>query len=202
VDIQIYHVIVEGMHHELMEILSWSAQLFIVLITIIAALVARWQLREMGEYRQQRLLIANAQLLMELDGRRDSEDMRDSRRIFTTTRDAINAKIGAENPRANDDEKKRLVAQAWMDSLHEKRTNDQREYATLMLMCGFFETVGLMVDRHYVSPGDVLELFLGPIAAIEMCFGGHIRSLERETGVLAGLYKHARNLSQRAATYT
>ena len=58
-----------------------------------------------------------------------------------------------------------------------------------------------MVDRHYVKSDDVLELFLGPIAAIEMCFGEHIRSLERESGVLAGLYKHARNLSQRAASY-
>lgn len=196
---EVYHVIVEEMRHEYMETASWGAQLFIVVIAIAAAIVALRQLGEMSRYRRQRLRIANAQLLMHLDNRWDSHDLHNSRLSFRAMRNAIHAKIGSENPRVGDAERKNLMKQEWANNLREKRANDPEGYSRLMAMCGFFETVGLMVQREYIQIDDVLELFLGPIIDIDMCFGGHIAELEKEMGTPVGLYKHALNLSRQAA---
>ncbi len=125
--------------------------------------------------------------------------MHASRMIYHATRDEINAKVGVDHPRANDGERKKFIEKAWIDSLGAKRINDPKQYGQLMAICGFFETVGLMVEKEYIKVDDVFKLFMGPIVNIEMCFGGHITELENETGVLAGLYEHARNLSRRAA---
>lgn len=197
--ITVYHVIVDQMGHEYLEIASWLAQLFIVLIALIAAYVARGQLKEMGDYRRQRVRIANAQLLMELDNRWDSIEMLRARSIFNAMKEAISAQVGTNNPRVGDDARKDLVQLAWQAALQAKRTNVPNEYRRLMSICGFFETVGLMVHKDYIMIDDVLELFLGPVVDIERCFGGHIEDLAKEAGVPDGLYRHALILSEQAA---
>jgi hypothetical protein len=197
--ITVYHVIIDEMGHEGLEIAAWLSQLFIVVIALIAAYVARGQLKEMGVYRQQRVRIANAQLLLELDNRWDSKDMHGSRLIFARTHNAITQKVGGDHPIVKDGERKKFIQEAWAEELQKKRGESPQEYAKLMDICGFFETVGLMVDKNYIQFGDVVELFGGPIDNVGTCFGGHIAAREKEMGVLAGLYKHALNLSRRAA---
>jgi hypothetical protein len=179
-----------------LELLSWGAQLLLVVIAIGAAFVAAYQLREMGRYRSQRLQIANAQFLMNLDDRWDSQRMQESRVILNAMRENIMKKVGSANPTLNDAERTRHIKQEWIASLQDKRDNSPDEYAVLMSFCGFFETVGLMVDRQYVQNDDVFELFLGPIIDVATYFGGHIAELEKETGMPEGLYRHALNLAR------
>lgn len=198
--ITVYHVIVDDMGHGSLEVCSWIAQLLIVAIAIVAAFVAKGQLKEMGDYRLQRVRIANAQLLMELDKRWDSREMHESRLIFKRTFDAISKKVATDHGTVKDGEREKLMQGEWVNELHKKRKENPEEYTKLMDMCGFFETVGLMVDKDYIKFDDVKELLEGPIVNIGKCFRGHIESLEKETGVLAGLYKHALALSRRAAS--
>jgi hypothetical protein len=196
---QLYQVAVESIHHPWLEWVSWGAQILLFAVAVVAAAFGRRQLREMTDYREQRLRIANAQLLMDLDNRWDSKDMHESRMLFNKVRDDINETVGAANPKAKDNERERKIEDAWVEKLAAMRVNDAANYGKLMAICSFFETVGLMVKREYIQADDVLELLLGPIMNIEKCFGGHIKALEKEMGVLAGLYEHALNLSKLAA---
>jgi hypothetical protein len=148
--VQVYHVIIDSISPEWLEFLSWGAQLFLVFVAIGAGIVAVYQLSEMSTYRSQRLRIANAQLLMQLDNRWDSQALKESRLIFNAMHDEILVTVGAANPAVNDTERKRHIALEWANMLREKRKASREEYASLMAMCGFFETVGLMVGRDYV----------------------------------------------------
>lgn len=197
--VEVYHVIVDAVEHPNLEVLSWLAQLIIVIAVIATALVARSQLKEMSVFRKQRLRILNATLLMELDNRWDSTEMQASRKIFREMKDHLEETVGAANPVAGDHKRIELAKQAWSNALKEKRKNSIDEYSQLMAICGFFETVGLMVKRQYIMTEDVVDLFKGPMVNIETCFGGHIEDLGNETGMPHGLYEHARSLSRLAA---
>ena len=64
-----------------------------------------------------------------------------------------------------------------------------------MRFCGFFETVGLMVERGYMPIEEIDRLFRGPVLTVNSCFRIHIAECEKETGVPAGLYEHALSLA-------
>lgn len=61
--------------HEWLEYASWAAQILVAAIALIAAIVAYRQLKEMADYRKQRIQIANANMLMQLVHRFESHDM-------------------------------------------------------------------------------------------------------------------------------
>ena len=66
-----------------------------------------------------------------------------------------------------------------------------------MRVVNFFEIVGQMVSRKYVSIDDIDGIFRGPILDIEMAFTKHIHERQNEKGVPQGLYANALSLFDR-----
>ena len=75
------------------------------------------------------------------------------------------------------------------------RTQDLENYSVIMRICGFFETVGVMVGQGYIPIEEIDRLFRGPILAMDTCFRDHISQRQNETGVPPGLYEHALSLA-------
>jgi hypothetical protein len=146
---------------------------------------------EMADYRQQRLRIANATLLLELDHRFDSLDLKDARATFVKMRDEISKLVSDNNSLSNEVDKKNKMIDEWTRKLSDMRKNNIYEYTNLIRLGGFFETVGMMVKRQYISGDDARGLFIGPVMIFGRNFSRHIEERQNETGVAAGLFEHA-----------
>lgn len=181
-----------------LEVAYWWSQIAIAFIAAGAAIFAGFQVRAMNTARAEQLRILNATLLMELDKRWDSGEMQRARRAFQDTFEQVNGVVASNHPNLRDTEKDQKIREEWTKTLGEMRKSAKPTYARLMIICGFFETVGLMVKREYISIDDALDLFAGPIINVGRCFRGHIKDREKEMGVPSGLYEHALELCDAA----
>ncbi|MCP1336406.1 DUF4760 domain-containing protein [Futiania mangrovi] len=173
------------------------AQLAVAALAVLAAFIAWRELREIRHAREQSLNIARADFLLELDGRWEAPDMREARELFAQINEEIRGEVAAQALHGNDSARQARMCTAWLERLRKLRTSDAKSYNTLMRLCNFFETVGVMVARGYVSERDLDALLRGPILHVGATFRGHIQEREKETGVVAGLYEHALKLSDR-----
>jgi hypothetical protein len=176
--------------HTWLEVASWIAQLIIAALAVVGAFFAWRQLGEMSDYRQQRLRIANATLLLELDHRFDSDTLGDARDTFASMREGINKHVSENNLHDNEEEKLRKVKAEWSARLKKMRNDNDEKYSQLILLGGFFETVGVMVKKNYVAPADALALFGGPIIHFGRGFSLHINERQNEANVPSGLLEH------------
>ncbi|MER9047678.1 hypothetical protein NKH89_10425 [Mesorhizobium sp. M0923] len=176
-----------------LEIAYWISQIILTVIAFVAAIAAWNQLTQAENARLAQLRAMNATLLMELDNRWDSAEMREARRICFEWTQKINETISGKQF-ADQQQRSVAISDEWTKLLRDCRIRDMKEYGKLMGMCGFFETVGLMVKKDYIAASDVIDLLKGPMLAVEMWFGGHIAEREKEMGVANGLYENALNL--------
>lgn len=174
-----------------LQIVAWFAQILVLGALAVAAWNARLQIRQSTK-------ATNARLMLDLDMRWDSPDMQETRRLFGDTNSDLVAIVSNDFPQANDAAREQKVREKWTEHLRNLREQDVQNYTKLMSMCGFFETVGLMVKKNYVSKSDMLDLFEGPIVAIGRCYGGHIEERSKEMGVPKGLYEHALEICENA----
>lgn len=180
---QVFQILSANQTHWL-QIISWIAQILVLAALAYAAYAAHKQI-------EQNTKIAHAGLMLDLDKRWDSAEMQETRRLFTATSSDISKMVAEEIPRANDAGREARTREKWAEYLKHYRDHDVETYSKLMAMCGFFETVGVMVKKGYISERDMLDLFEGPIVAIGRCYKEHINERTQETGVPDGLYEHA-----------
>lgn len=181
-----------------LEISYWISQIVLTLIALGAACVAWTQVKATHEARAAQMRVMNATLLMELDKRWDSSDLRKSRRLYTAAAakiDAHLAAIGQPRDKAN-------IRAGWTRFLKDCRANNKEDYSQLLMMLSFFETVGLMVKKDYISEDYVIDLLEGPIVNIGLRFGDHIAERSKEAGVPHGLYENALRLYEKVANTT
>lgn len=173
------------------ETAAWIAQVVIALTAVIGAIFAGRQLRAVRR-------VSQANLLLELDSRFDSAEMRSARELFSKMTDDIQTIVSGQNPQMNDAAKLSLCAEEWRDTLASLRTSDEGAYIQLIGFLGFFETMGMMVHKQYISEEDVFDLFKGPIVDTHQCFRLHIEQRQKEMGVPNGMFEHALRLGENA----
>jgi hypothetical protein len=176
---------------EWLERASWICQIVLTIVAVVTAVFAAVQLW-IGTR------IYQATLLLELDARWDSQELRDARKLFAKMGEDITKIVSNANPLANDGAKEALLRAEWTKVLRDMRTQSEAEYLKLIGWCGFFETVGLMVKRRYISRSDIIDLFEGPLVDLDRTFRNHFEEREKEMGVPAGLFEHALLLSKSA----
>lgn len=191
-------IIIEHVDHPWLEYTSWVAQIILVAVAIIAAVVARNQLKEMTDFRKQRVRILNATLIMELDHRWDAGEIREARALFLSIREEITKAVSNNNPLDGDHAKMEKAKAEWKSHLAGLRKDDRPKYQQLIGLCGFFESVGMMVKREYISKDDAMGLFGGSIVAMDRCFREHLEDRAKEMGVPKGFFEHALYLGELA----
>jgi hypothetical protein len=183
-----------------LEIWYWCSQVILCLIAFGTAIFAGIQLRVIRRSRLETLKTAKATFLLELDRRWDSAEMIQTRERFVRLRDDVKKKVSSENAVENPEERRRVMQEEFHKSLSPMKEINYKEYLSILRMCGFFETVSLMVKREYVDRRDIIDLFRGPMEQIDMCFPKHIKECQKEVDVTPGLYEHALSLCKVAAS--
>ena len=184
------HIIVDHAS-SVLEKASWIAQGVIASATVFGAGFAATQLLDVRRSSQ-------ASLLLELDARFDSAELREARNLLARMAETINQSVATKNPQAKDAAKRQAVCREWQILLGAQRTEYVDSYQKLIGYMGFFETLGLMVKKKYVSRQNALDLFKGPLIDIGDRFRLHIEERCNEMGVSEGLFEHALKLSEAA----
>lgn len=136
-------------------------------------------------------LQSKATFLLEVDRRWDSQEMVNSRSLIRTVRDDLMKLVASKYSQLDDAHKAEKLGDEFAKALAEMRKNDPNNYVLMLRYCGFFETVGVMVQREYIPLDDIDALFRGPILAVDTCLRSHISQRQNETGVPKGLFEHA-----------
>jgi hypothetical protein len=174
---------------EVAEPMFWWATILLPVVTAAAIVYARAQVAVIAKQ-------ARATLLLELVNKWNSQDMESAKLIFRGIDRASRNKVFPENSNMNDNEGLRKLEDHFSQvmknmSYDEEKAND---YHTLCRLMTFFETLGLFVNKGYVSLEDVDGLFRGPILQTGLLFTKHIHEKQQERGIYAGLYENALSL--------
>jgi hypothetical protein len=183
--------------HPWLERLAWGSDLLIALAAIFALTHTAHQIGELKQANEDRVRQGNARFVLDLDARYESKDLRDARRKVHGLLWEYTDEASKQMPKGNDEARAQYVRGKFSTELARLRAEKIDEYMDLMLFCGFFESVGLMVKRGYVKFEDIDHLFRGAIHIVDTCFCGHIADRQKETGVPAGLYENALLLVER-----
>ncbi len=157
--------------------LAGVAALLLALITFIGLLITRRQNR--------------ATVLFEMDRRWNCSEMLEARQLVRNLRDDLIELVASKHAHLDDAHKADRLSIEFAVALAEMRKQNRDSYALALRYCGFFETVGLMARRRYISLDDIDDLFHGPIMAIDECFRAHIAQRQSETGVSPGMFENA-----------
>ena len=179
-----------GRPHSL-EVVYWLANVAIAGVAGYALWFAYHQVMAARRSNEATLKQAHATFLLELDRRWDSEEMFQCRVQLLIMRDGILARVGAEHARLDDNAKARKIGEEFAKDLKALRDSELENYLVVLRMCGFFETVGLMVKKEYVALDDITSLFKGSIIAMGTYFSRHIEERQKEMGVPGGFFENA-----------
>ena len=138
---------------------------------------------------------ARATFLLQLDTR--WEALTKERKWHAEMTERIEKKVNDENPRLEDKQRKVKISQSFAKELHNMQKNKDENYRNFIHLGGFYEIVGLMVDRKYVSLEDIAWLLKGPITHFEENFRNHIDERQKEMNMPEGLFEHATKLAQK-----
>jgi len=138
---------------------------------------------------------ARATFLLQLDIR--WEGLFEQRKWHATLFDKIEKEVSTEYPQLEAIRKKEVISEKIAKILDDLLKNDIDTYRNFIHLGGFFEIVGLMVDRKYVSLEDIAGLLKGPIILFEETFRNHIDARKHEEKMPEGLFEHASSLAEK-----
>lgn len=173
------------------------SQILLLVVASLALVYAFHQVKAAHAANRQSLNIGWATLLLELDGRWEGHELRTARVEIQKMVEKLTDIVGLNNPRLGDDHKKQMLGEEFTKLLNDLQETDISNYSTIMRVCGFFETVGVMVEKNYIPLNEIDRLFRGPILTIDTCFRPHIEERQKETGVPSGMYEHALSLADK-----
>ena len=113
-------------------------------------------------------------------------------------RDHLVRKVDTDYPNLTTEQKIRKRSEECAAYLHSLRHSDPEHYNDIISILGFFETLGYIVDKGYISASDIVNLFGPPIQSLDELCWDHIQKRieegEHETGAPTLLWEHACNL--------
>ena len=174
-------------------LMSWLKGLSLVAAVgaAIATAVAVWYAvlsLESGEKQ------ARAAFLLQLDTR--WENLSSERKWVSQMLENFTKDIGKEFPKIEDAAQKEKVRERFTLKLKELLETDNGDYRKFIHLGGFFEIVGLMVDKGYVKLEDITGLLKEPILTFDDAFGDHIKERQKDKHMPAGLFEHAISLAK------
>jgi len=78
----------------------------------------------------------------------------------------------------------------YKEAIKDKADNDSETFRKFIIYLGFFETVGLMVQKNNMPFSEVLRLYKGPILDIDMMFIDYIKDWQMQANVPEGLFEN------------
>ena len=169
---------------------EWGA--VATLLLALAAVVGLW----FTFYQVRRYSIqGKASFLFDLDQMFEGPDFTKTRAAFTLLRSEIEKNIDAVHGHQAAEGKARLIRDEFSRRLYTMRQDAPEDYLHILKLCGFFETVGLLVERDYVALKDIVGLYGGSIVRVEEALRTHLEQRMEEPGMPDGYFEHFRSLA-------
>lgn len=138
---------------------------------------------------------ARAANILNFDRLWESSEFSDSRTAFQELLKEVEAFVNDEYKHLDESRKSDTRRKKFSRRLDEMRDADEARYFKIMRLPGFFETVGLLVERNLIQLADVLDLYGGPLILLHDATEIHISSLS-ENGVMpSGYFKYFQSLA-------
>jgi hypothetical protein len=184
-------------HHNL-EVASWIAIIVAAGAAVFTAAAAAYALyfaaRQIGTAQSG----SRGAFLADLDGRWEGSEMKAARAKWLRMKDEIIRRVDVEYPNLTADLKLKRRAEFCSLHLHELRHGDPEHYNDVISILGFFETVGYIIAKKYVSAEDIADLFGQSIKSFDDLCWDHVQKRieesRNETGAPTLLWEHACNL--------
>lgn len=169
---------------ENLEIVFFWSGIALPIVTLGAILYARMQVTVIAKQ-------ARATFLLDLIDKWNSADMQKAKAVFQKIDTESKAQVFPAC--ANDNERAALekLELHFKGALSQLAKDNPADYHVLSRLMNFFELVGMLVKRGYVSKNDVDGLFRGPILQTGAMFKLHIAEKQNEKDVAPGLYENA-----------
>jgi len=185
----------------LLEQAYFISQLVLVAIALAAAVIGHRQLRALRAESDARTRIARADFLLQLDQMFESEAIAESRLAFSTLLKKVEAEVAAAHAQIAVGSRtfQTEVAKAMARELEALHSDKMEDYQKIMKLCGFFETLGVVVARGYVSDEDATQLYGGAILRAHDATHLHIEKRQQSMppGYLANFLSLAAKLATR-----
>lgn len=162
-----------------------NIELTSIVLAIIASIAVWITLRQL----KAQVLSTRASVLLSLDERIGSREMRAAREVTRELTDKVNEKTEQEWSGLREALKAEKRSEYYALLIHQMKKNDLRKYLRLLDSLGFLETMGHVVRFNYVGLDDVYQLFGAMIITSAGIFEGHIKNLQ-EDGKDESLYEH------------
>ena len=174
-------------------LISWlkGISLLAVVAAAIATAIAAWT--AVSSLKAQ-LMQSNASFLLQLSIRFNEMDI--ARNTVGDLKRLIMHKIKEEHGDLDDESKSAELRTFYCSEMRKIRDGKHHKYGVddykeIIKLCSFFEIVGLMTKKKYVSIDDIIEWIRGPIEDFEIMFSHHIAEREKEFGTPPGLFGNA-----------
>jgi hypothetical protein len=154
-------------------------------LAIIATLAVWITLRQL----KAQVLSTRAAVLLSLDERIGSQEIREARVVTRELNDKVNEKTNLEWSGLPEAQKASRRSEYYAQLIYEMKQSDRVKYLRLLDSLGFLETMGHVVRFNYVGLEDVYQLFGAMILKSASIFEGHIKNLQEDQKD-PSLYEH------------
>jgi hypothetical protein len=161
---------------------SWL-QAFTWVATLVAAFIAGLALRRNSLQSRATLLLTLYKSWEELAPQR-----REFLAFFTATQQDVRQRHSSLQEKYQI-EKMREEFQKKLAALRDQ--SDNQMFLQFTAYVGFFEVLGMYVKNGYLPLRDVIQIYKGPILAIDIVWRDFIKTWEKEAQVAPGLLEHA-----------
>jgi hypothetical protein len=115
-----------------------------------------------------------ANFLMDLDTRWEGADMRAARAKWGEIHEGVLDFVGSQHPGADAAERKSLIRSKCAEDVQHMYENDFESYSEILKIIGFFETLGYMADRGFISVEEIADLYGESIIGFDDLFRDHL----------------------------
>ena len=181
-----------------------------VLLALIAALALGFAFQELRSNRTQTTVgkagIRQARVgtVLEIDRLWQSIDLAVCRAAVQTLRRDVQKYIKHNDALRHlpEDMKISTLRDECSRRLYAMRDNDRERYLAVLNLLGFFETVGMFVEKGYVPADDIIDLYGSSLLCADDVLGMHLQKRAEEPGMPAGYFKYFRSLAAKARERT
>lgn len=190
-----------GIVHPWLERLAWASDLAIAAAAVWALYHTSHQIGELQKANEASAHQARASFLLNLDERFESKELAEAQAELHRLHNRFRKEAAEQMPSADRSAREFEVRKKFaleLRRLCDGAPDEYGLYRKLMGLIGFFDTVGLMVQKGYVKYEDIDNLLGGDVFVVDIAFTTHIEERQNEEGILPGTYKNSLYLIYRA----
>lgn len=181
--------------------LSMGATAVLAVCAVAALTYAKGQLQQIVAANKDAATTERARFLFNVDEMFENSHFAASRAAFAAEMESIESEIRAQAKDASLEDQKRFMKEKFSKLLFDLMENNTRKYTRLMKLCGFFETLEVLIKNGFVEERHVIDLYHPAIVRVsEACTSHIIKRREMDPVRDRALYENFLALAKRAGS--